>query len=868
MEMVATLVKEDLHFAMSFLEHAKATSWFDLAIKRKLIDIGSDKWYDTGTTEVRTAIDYRKNMTISFLSRFCNSKTGSVLDYLAVLKDDSVTIEVLYNIVDWKNPTAIKLFEQCTFSERDGFIYYQILKHIAKVNASYCFEKLAHTLTDKDNYESTNRNEHQLKEILKILSSNIPEKLIVAIEPIIFKGLIAEDQKYFNIYDDHIYTGINFKDKENLYGTEFYYWLLAKSLRNAAETENPAFDEFVRKHLNSRYEAMLRLIIYAIKSTAERNRDIVYSLFLHLDENGHFMTSSDLGVEFRDIFQASFIHLNTEQQEAAGKIILHIKNPAEAQVWSFGTKPLAHLNWGNTQFALMRRLPTEFIEVNPKLKRRYQELLRRFKTFKEVYQNRNLMAGIVERPFDEDAYRKMSVRQWLNSFRKYHNERDPFREDFLKGGLREHSWAFRDYCKKFADGDKEEIIRLAIHDTSIHRSYPILGLLGLAEGGYDSIVVHKLFALCGSFMYEPENISNSIRITQYLLRDGIDDHSLIDIVVSQAIDWRERRPFSLEAGKETSIDGLIMKAINTTYSTAAESLLYIENKKYEEKVFDTIQKILKDGPPEARAIVLYKYAYLNNLNRDRAFDLFCDTLLFESNIYVKASSIWSLQYLGNYNFERLHFLFSELVSSDLLGNKDSEWLFSILYFSYLYEKPNAESLIHSLLKRNQHSRKWALREIFDHFYHNDISPKLSAALLNKLIDIEKNDPSEHFDLSYQTFNHIKLNDIESFLVGFVKLPSFALSDQLLKYLISQCNSYALQSVSIFNLATRNSTIEPEDSFTRNEEITRFIVGAYTSLKANDNASRKTRVALLASFDAMLKDYSRRTRSERILDELL
>lgn len=868
-EIIAGLAKKDFHFAVLLLEHARSPLWLDIAIDSQLIfPVPPEQWagYDPG--KETSANDYRKGMAISFLSRFCNSETDKVLDYLAALRDDTITKEVFYNYVDWKNTKAIRLFEQCNFSDNEKFLHNQILKQMAKVNAPYSFEIIRQTIADEENYEGLNRNEHQLKEILKILSASIPEKLIDALEGVLLRELQTEDKQYFKIYDDHIYTGVNFSDKENLYGKEFYYWILARSLRHAAEKENPAFDAFLNRHLKSRYEAFLRLIIYAVKPDPACNAGTVYALFLHLDENSHFMTSSDLGVEFRDVFEKAFIHFNPGQQEAVSKIIFHLRNPAEAKVWSFGPKPLPHLNWGNTQLSLLQRLPTDYISSSPPLKKRYQELVRRFNTFKEEYQNKNVMAGVVRRPLSEAAYKNMGMKQWLNSFRKYNSGRDSIREDFLKGGLWEHSWAFREYCKNFPGIDKAEIIRAAIADPMIHKSYPILGLVGLSEAHYDSLIVHDIFMLCRSFMDDPENISHYTRVAQYLLRDGIEDDSLIDFVISQALDWHGKKPFSIEEGKETSIDGLVMKAINTTYGTAAESLLYIKNKKYEDLIFETIQQVLKDGPVESRAVVLYRYAYLNNLNRDRAFELFCNTLLSEGDMYVKASSIWSLQYLGNYNFERLHFVFSELVGSDLLGKTDSEWLFSILYFSYLYEKPGAESLLHSLLENNKHSRQWALREIFEHFYHSDSSPKLSGLLLLKLAGIEKNDPSEHFDLTYQSFDHLKLIDIESFLIRYIELPAFALSDRLLKYLISQCKTYALLSVSIFNLAFGRSTEDHEDSFSRNDEITRFIVGAYTALKANDDISKKTRATLLASFDALLKTYNRRSKSEQILDELL
>ena len=66
---------------------------------------------------------------------------------------------------------------------------------------------------------------------------------------------------------------------------------------------------------------------------------------------------------------------------------------------------------------------------------RYAELERKFGEV--VFAPRGIQGGVVGSPIEETAAEKMTDEQWLKAIKKYNSEREPFGEDFLKGGALE-----------------------------------------------------------------------------------------------------------------------------------------------------------------------------------------------------------------------------------------------------------------------------------------------------------------------------------------------------------------------------------------------------------------------------------------------
>src|SRR5690606_5858315 len=146
------------------------------------------------------------------------------------------------------------------------------------------------------------------------------------------------------------------------------------------------------------------------------------------------------------------------------------------------------------------------------------------------------------------------------------------------------------------------------------------------------------------------------------------------------------------------------------------NLSIIQDSRYFDVVFSSVEAVLKKGPPESRSAVFFRFAYLLRLDTKRAYDLFVAYLSLEDDYYVIAASLWSLQYMRNHGLKALSLSYEKLIDSQLLGKEDSHLLFFILYSSYLHDIEGGRELLYKLLTNNRYYYVWAINDIIKYYY--------------------------------------------------------------------------------------------------------------------------------------------------------
>ncbi|MBI3234172.1 MAG: hypothetical protein HYZ42_09055, partial [Bacteroidetes bacterium] len=595
----------------------------------------------------------------------------------------------------------------------------------------------------------------------------------------------------------------------------------------------------------------------------------------------HLLTSNKLdkdskfSAEFRNLFQKAFPYFTEEQRLDTLNKIQNFVVKDEAYMWKFGDQPKFYSYWGRAKYLLLKRLPEEVIVGTDSVKRQFQELDRKHKGYKELNGPRSILAGAVRNPIDSESCARMNAKQWLRSFRKYTDDHDRSGDDYLKGGLREHSSAFKESVKNDPSNEKLSIIETVLYDKTINQSYATQGVLGWIEGNGSAAKILPFFKeilkrhVPGESHYEKERIAN------YLIRAKEVDKDILDYVVSLALNFKiEDETIYLsdvEDGKETSIiSGLVTRAINTSYGSAAEGLLYVTDSKTSDLVFETLESILKNGPRESRAVIFFRFAYLMNLDREKAFNLFVKYITSEKDIYVVASSIWSLQYLGDYDFERLLPIYQRLANCNVLGSDDTNWVFLLLYFAYLLERDASGILVKTLLRNSKNACSIAVNEITKHYYEIDKTMEKSNELLHLVLDLADEEIIEEIHWNFSSAENLKIDDLYDFIERYIRTKFFRNNENLLNYLTQQCTNNPEKAILLFETAILNNQASKKnyDLLDRNMSTVKFIVGAFSSLKKNTDLDKKLRLTLLRSFDTVLKNFRYRRTSEKMLDELL
>ncbi|URC14809.1 ATP-binding protein [Flavobacterium sp. B183] len=866
--LASKIMLENTDFELLFFEHSRSEKWLELALEKNIINSFLNALKQTDSTKINEERNKIYQHYVSdFLQSYLEKNNADAWAYILKLNNSYIKETILSRLKNWKDHNAFKLLEQCTdFYKNDPFGYFLAMDKIAEINPEYCLKILKERFLRKEWMETARQTDHQEKKVFKTLSKLIPEKIIDLLLPILIRELEANKHSNSELYDDYFYSDVNLKSDNELHDKGYYYWLLARCLCQTAKKHDSMFLRFAQEHRNSEFEAVLRLLVHALSGSENTYLDEIFKLFKHFYNIKRFMTSSDLGVEYRELLQKSLPLFSQIQLKEITAMIKSLKIPAEAAVYRDRTK---YLNIGHTKHVLLQRFPDEMIEQNKELRILRLELNRKFKPYKETYRSHNLLAGVVHRPLTDIAYERMSAVQWLKSFKKYNSEREPFQGDSRKGGLYEHVRAFKDFAKKYPTQEKAQIIEKVIQDGEINLEYALYGLEGLCEAEFDAEKIHQLFKKILPSREKFLDKYSFLNIAYYLLKSNIEDAEILDYVIltGKAV---EGKKIDYSKYAETSTRGLLTAGINTIYGRAAKNLIFLQIDKYEDLIFPAVQDMLQNGPDEQKATIVHYFAYLNKINRERSFNIFSDHLKKEDNVYVLASAIWSMQYMGNHDFKKLVPIYRKLISCNSLGKEDSRWLFSILHLSYLLQKEGAEELLFNLIAVNSSAGSSSFNLIFEHFYFNEESPDRSNKVLMYILEADKADPDEKLQIFYSEFETLKLDDISEFLAHYIKSPKFQFSGSLVRYLTWQCSHNPVLCINLFNMAVEsdNHNLHRDRGYQRDHETTRFIIGAFNSLKESGKESKKLRKQLLQSFDKLLRDYNSRKTSEKVLEELI
>ncbi|BFM45259.1 hypothetical protein CFS9_39000 [Flavobacterium sp. CFS9] len=867
-KMASVVLLESIDFELLFFERARSDKWLEYALEKKLINSFLNALKLTDSTQVNA--DRNKvflHYVSDFLQYYMEKSNGDAWSYILGLDNLYIKETILSRLNSWKDQNAFALLEQCVdFYQNDPFGYFLALEKIAETNPEYCLNTLKERFLAKEWMERARHTDHQEKKVFETLTKHIPEKIIDLLLPKLIAELVANKGSYTELYDDYFYADVNLSTANESHDKGYYYLLLARCLRQSAQKHDQIFLKFVQEHRNSEFEALLRLLVHAVNGSEKNYVQETFNLFQHFYDNKRFMTSSDLGVEYRDLFQKSLPFFSQLQLKEITTMIINLKIPGETAVFSNRT---FYLNIGHTQHVLLQRFSDAMILQNKDLRNLRLELNRKFKPYKETYRSRNLLAGVVHRPLSDTAYQRMSVKQWLKSFKKYNSQRDPFQGNSRKGGLYEHAGAFKDFTKKYPGADKAEIIEKVIQDGQINLEYALNGLKGLCEAEFDAEKIHHLFKKIFPFRQTFMDKYSFLDIAYYLLKSSIEDAQLLDYLILTAKTYEGKKTDNSKYA-ETSIGGLLTSGINTIYGRAAKNLIFLQIDKYEDLIFPAVEYMLQNGPDEQKAVIVHYFAYLNKINREKSFKIFIEHLQQEDNVYVLASAIWSMQYMSNHDFKKLIPIYRRLISCRSLGKEDSKWLFSILFISYLLQKEGAEELLFDFIEVNSSSGSSSLNFIFEHFYLKEDSPERSNKVLQQIIGSVDADPDEKLQIFYSEFETLKLDDIAEFLAQYINSKKFRFSGSLVRYLTQQCSYNPALCINLFNKAVESDTpnLHRDRGYQRDNETTRFIIGAFSSLKDSSKQSRKLKKQLLLSFDKLLRDYSSRKTSEKVLEELI
>ncbi|MCF2489927.1 hypothetical protein [Dyadobacter sp. CY347] len=878
---IRTVLKSFQHsmlFANLFFEQAWAKVWFDVSREHSLLNalriIDPSLLFDTWGHASEQDIGYLRHICLAFVRRFLDEGDDrDVWEFVRTIEDQSIWENVLYSARKWAEPIQYEIFNLCTdFESRDPFAYYHVLSNIAKANPEFALERLEILLPQ--HYGSAKRKrEYDEREVLKELASSVPEKLF----PILFR-IIEADIENGNEQDEYLTRDYRFRTvdlvhDEHLEGSEFLYKLLAQCLRLAAERKAHSFSSFYKANRVSKLDSVLRLLIYSLNGNEKMYSDEIYKLSKWFIETRQDMIDSRVSYELRVVLGKAIPYFAKDQASSMAEVIMCIVVPNEVYYSTHSDPNMSRIRscWGLTKYQWLMRLPLDFINGDISIKRHFLELKRRFPRYQDIGRSSSGMAGYISSPVPDSAHKRMKNRDWIRAFRKYHKDRDRYGDSFLKGGIDDLASAFHSFVKDEPVVEKLDIIKNCIGDPTVDIIYPIVGLKGwTAAANPDLELATPLFKQLLGLSTETY-ISDMISIASNLVGVNSDSEDVVKFITEVALRYDEQySKVNFSDDGRTSIRGLITTGVNTPYGAAIRALMHVTNPELKDLVFSTVERVMRLGPSEARASAVFNFAYLMNLDRDRAFEIFAAWANRETDIQVIASAIWSLQYMGRYNFETLKPVYDKLVISDIIGDEDSHSLFVILYEAYMHNLQGADSLLYILLDNNKQSCLRAVNEVIKYYYLFPDGKSKNDKVLDYVLTKALDEDYEKFSWNFLNADHIKLNDIYQFLKKYINSPYFSVNEYFINYLTLQCRQSPLIAIELFDLAMQRKDINAKQKFYRDvsDATIKFIVGAFKTVNNRDEKSKMARAKLLKSFDVVLTDYHFKNDAEKILEDVM
>lgn len=845
-----------------FLEHVKGSKWLEYLLL-----------HDKG--EIRTNTE-EGNVGLQVLKRNLDGNEDIILDYLLKTGDGNMSFAILYNITNWDSK-SFQLFEKhCEFFKKEVWGYNHLLKNMAEYNPRYVLKTIQDDLVFNQNSRSS-QIEYSQKEIVKKLKEKIPQDLIDVLFGALEKNITQRSlpNPPCTILTDFVVSDVDLREDEHSAGKEYYYKVLANSLRSQGTAETNYYKNFLKENIFSKYKNILRLIVFSLQTNEKMYKDEIFSLIIYLGKCRFFDSYGKLNFEIRNLLRSSFLFFNDLQKAEIIKTIKGLTVKTELHKWERDGKKFFSSQWGLTKYLFYKCLPIEIINQEAQLDKEFKELKRRFGDYQDSSGSKS-WGGTVHASLTINAYKNMNCKEWLNSFKKYDTEdrsgnyTNP--EDFLKGGLIEHSRAFADAVKN-NPSKHIEIINCAIEDSNIPINYAIMGLDGLTKAGFAPEIIIDFLKKIIKKNLDLSNTLQCIWIAQYLVHINKYDKQVVDYLIEQALkNPNPEKEMDDKSEKKSSVNGLISSGINTVRGSAARVLVHIQDKKYENQVFETLETLFETDVSQVKAAGIFQFAYLMNVNKERTFNLFLKAASNNENEAILPSAIWSVQYFIHYNFEKLGPYFKKIIENENLGSDDIRSLSSILFASWLNEYPNSKSLFKQFLSKHPEAWSTAIRDSLQNFYFKEEISDKSNEVLETVINFSDQEVIRQFEIEFLHLDHIKFADISSFLIKYVQSESFKMSDYFLDYLTYNCSQNVCMSIDLFRLAIKNKNkIDKEERYILRyeERATKFIVGAFNLLRPKQIKKHlKYQTLLLKAFDKILKDNRFKTNAENVLEKVI
>ena len=657
------------------------------------------------------------DLCYNVLARHLPQSRKLIIDYLLTCPPFEgkayFVFRILYFVKHWDVEGGFRLFE--TYKSKayaDSFQFYHILEEAADYNLDWViaiYKPILLSEIEGENQPKKNNPHSYQKEKLfeKLFQLDAVKAFNFAWE--IIEKMISKNPRpkilHPELSNDYQFMMYDYDRSDSERGTyNELYTQMIEALTVFIQSNWVEFEENYQRIKSAGKMSFFRMLTYALNNQTDNLveiKDVVYDFIFESHRRNALVSDEKFEFHIRKTLQNYFGVFDEMQKDKIVDMILSLKDPYELQIHDLLGKRSFFKNYGLTKYRYLKTLPEEYVLGQQKTRRIFQELTRRYGGSKEVEPFKVRMYSVGP-PLNQNAYEKMDFDQWLNCFRIYDSDLREHRDNPEKGGLIENYRAFKAQVEKRPDHFLPFVERL--FSENVHAAYGIAGLDGLKSAKIPIRDFFRLYKLAIKKLYETSEMMQLIWMADYLIAADVMDEEVLNFLIHQALH---------NLNPEEDKGQPLHESINTVRGAAVEKLTKIDfNPAWANRIFETMDRVAEDSRISVRVSLISRLAFMMNLDKERTLSIFLKlTRNFQKDIYL--ASIWSAQYIANYNFEKLRPYFNAFMKNP----DDIEEIATIAAIGYLNEREGSKQLINDLF---QTTDKASAKIIHVGWYNNGV----------------------------------------------------------------------------------------------------------------------------------------------------
>ncbi len=769
---------------------------------------------------------------------------------------------LLYYIKEWDIPIAFQLYEKhAAEAGTDRFGYYKTLEDALNFNIDWVKERYkTHCLnkiesikgsTDKPHFEY--QDEELFKKLFEVDTIKALDFTLDIIKRISAKTSGEDKSK---LYIDLGFWMFDYERHGRSHGHEAIYHLLVDKVQEQAEQTTPWFDQFLADHRNSNSITILRLLFFGLLANPAHYANEIFNLMKLFHQKEGLDGDDKIQFQFRQLLKDVYPHFDNAQKDQIDRVLLSIKSKYELDIYQDENgKRRPKLQWyGHNKYLYLSAVPKSELKQRPLLHKAYLELERKFPKVVDTEPNKIRLIGVGP-PMDSSAYDKMTFNQWEQTFEKYDAE---YKAEFAssRGSIFEHSRAFQTEVKNKASLFFPFIEKLIDGNKSPYQ-YIVAGLTGLKEAEYNPAEVQRIYKKALSIPFDREYTLYFVWVSSYLVEAKILDQDVLEYLIEIA----KNHP---DPEGNTIRNNALMDGANNVRGSAAGNISKVYfNPAFENLVFEALHQIAEDPNLSVRVAIMARLAMLMNLNEQKTLEVFLK-LVNSNEPEIIEHSIWSVQYLLNNNFDKLHNYFQSAIKMESIQGS----IAVVLGVAWLKEKEGSFQLLNSLLKISEEGKAklvdMAVKNLGDE--KESVRAKCRQIFLRFLNSTDEKVIQEYssafFDLTPNMFLEV-----------YPLLQKYARSNVAKKephyyfeYLLKCAKKHPVECLELLQHVITYDKPDISQAGYYDDEPVKVLIGIYNSLSSSKTKDSEHLNKTIALFDEMLKNQKFRGAANKVIDQ--